>query len=136
MYGVGLPVLFPIAALNLIIFWMLERYAMAFSYQYPPSLDDRLTKNAIAVLKFSPLLLLFNGFWMLTNRQVFKSEVNQRETSTDLMLTGHTFATVWEVDQGTPVMLMCFACTIICFLQSFLKKSLKKWGFSFSNSTL
>ena len=68
MYGVGVPLLFPIAVLNYALFWMLEKHQLAYNYQLPPSLDDRLTKNAVSILKFSPLLFLCNGYWMLTNQ--------------------------------------------------------------------
>ena len=66
LYGVGLPIMFPIAVLTFAIFWSLERYHMAYSYRLPPSLDDKLTKNAVRVLKFSPVMLLANGYWMLS----------------------------------------------------------------------
>jgi len=66
LYGVGLPIMFPIAVLTFAIFWSLERYHMAYAYRLPPSLDDKLTKNAVRVLKFSPVMLLANGYWMLS----------------------------------------------------------------------
>jgi len=47
MYGLGMPILFPIAALDYIIFWATERYQIAYTYQNPPALDDTLTKNMI-----------------------------------------------------------------------------------------
>ena len=68
MYGVGMPILFPIAGLSYFIFWLVERYQIAFTYPMPPALDDRLTKNAIKLLLWSPLLLLMNGYWMLSNK--------------------------------------------------------------------
>lgn len=43
LYGMGIPLLFPIAVMGLVIFWMLERYCVAYTYQKPASLDDRLT---------------------------------------------------------------------------------------------
>jgi len=68
MYGLGMPILFPIAALNYFVFWSTERYQMAFTYQMPPALDDALTKNTLELLSYSPLLFLFNGLWMISNR--------------------------------------------------------------------
>jgi len=32
MYGVGIPILFPIACLNFSILWMLERYQIAYTF--------------------------------------------------------------------------------------------------------
>jgi hypothetical protein len=71
MYGVGLPILFPIAAVTYAILWVHDRYHVAYNYKMPPSFDDRLSTNAINILRFSPILLLFNGYWMLSNQQIF-----------------------------------------------------------------
>lgn len=68
MYGLGLPILFPIAALSYFIFWATERYQMAYTYQMPPALDDTLTKNTIKLLSYSPVLFLLNGLWMVSNK--------------------------------------------------------------------
>jgi hypothetical protein len=57
-YGVGLPILFPIAVLTLFIFYCFERYHIAYTYRLPPSLDGKLTFNALNVLSYAPLLLL------------------------------------------------------------------------------
>lgn len=76
LYGLGLPILFPIAIVSYFIFWMTERYQVAYTYQLPPAMDDKMTKNALTILSYSPLLFLFNGFWMLSNRQIFDNVVN------------------------------------------------------------
>ena len=44
-FGVGLPILFPICLLNMVILYVLERYCMAYIYDIPPALDDGLTTN-------------------------------------------------------------------------------------------
>ena len=94
MYGAGIPVLFPIAALSYLILWLVERYYVAYTCQAPPALDETLTKNAISYLSYSPLLFLLNGYWMLSNKQIFDSEVNEKENSSEKMFTGHTLASV------------------------------------------
>jgi len=43
MYGLGLPALFPIAFISFFIFWATERYQLAYTYQLPPAMDDRMT---------------------------------------------------------------------------------------------
>ena len=77
MYGAGLPILFPIAALSYFVIYCQERYVIAYIYQIPPALDDLLTKNMLKIVSFSPILFLLNGFWMLSNKQIFDSIVNQ-----------------------------------------------------------
>ena len=68
MYGAGMPILFPIAAFNFFNQWMVERILVAYVVRQPPALDAKLTQNCVAMLQFAPLLLLFNGYWMLSNR--------------------------------------------------------------------
>jgi hypothetical protein len=38
-----------------------------YQVKLPPALDDKLPKNLIAVMKWAPLIMLFNGYWMLSN---------------------------------------------------------------------
>jgi len=68
MYGIGMPILFPLAAFNFFNQWVCERLIVAYQMRLPPALDDKLTLNCISMLKFAPLVLLFNSYWMITNR--------------------------------------------------------------------
>ena len=68
MYGLGMPVLFPLAAFNYFNQYLCERIIVSYCCKQPPALDDKLTKNCIEKLKWSPILFLFNGYWMLSNR--------------------------------------------------------------------
>jgi hypothetical protein len=136
MYGVGLPILYPIAVMTYLIFWVHEKYHMAYTYQLPPSLDDKLTDNAISVLRYAPILLLFNGFWMMDNQQIFESVINLKETSLSLMSTGHTLATVRTVSQASPLLLLGLAVFFIFILQMFFAETLEKYGFGFSETNI
>ena len=73
MYGIGMPILFPIAALNLFNQWICERLVVAYMMKRPPALDNKLSENCIAMLKLAPIVFLANGFWMVSNLQIFKS---------------------------------------------------------------
>ena len=39
-YGPGLPILFPIAAISYFIYYVAERYGLAYTYEMPPQMDD------------------------------------------------------------------------------------------------
>jgi len=52
-----------------------------------------------------------------------------------MMPTGHTFHTL-KVDQAAPLLMMGTAIFVIIFMQTFFKKALKKWGFSFGGSKI
>jgi hypothetical protein len=67
MYGIGMPLLFPIAAFTFFNTWVTERIMVAYFMKVPPALDDKLTSNALRILKYAPLFLLANGYWQMSN---------------------------------------------------------------------
>jgi len=42
MYGVGLPILFPIACLSFIAIYFLDLYLLFYVYRKPPDYDSKL----------------------------------------------------------------------------------------------
>ena len=46
-------------------------------------MDDKMTVNAMKLLSYTPILFLFNGYWMLSNRQIFGNVVNSLTYSTE-----------------------------------------------------
>lgn len=52
-------------------------------------MDDALSKSVLSILKFAPTCLLFNGFWMLDNRQFFDNVWMYKDKSTETMGSGH-----------------------------------------------
>jgi hypothetical protein len=73
MYGMGMPILFLLAAFNFFNQWVCERIIVAYQMKLPPALDDKLVTNCVHMLKYAPLLLLFNGYWMISNRQIYEN---------------------------------------------------------------
>jgi len=67
MYGMGMPILFALAAFNFFNQWVCERIIVAYQMRLPPALDDKLTNNCLSMVKFAPLLLIFNGYWMISS---------------------------------------------------------------------
>lgn len=74
LYGMGIPLLFPIAAFTMFNSWVCEQVIVAYQMRLPPALDDKLTINAINMLKMAPLVMLTNCFWMISNKQIFENE--------------------------------------------------------------
>lgn len=77
MYGVGMPILFIVAGFNFLNQYMCERIIVSYGMKQPPALDDKLTKNTVEMLKYAPLLWLFNGYWMLSNQQIFMNNYSK-----------------------------------------------------------
>lgn len=73
MYGVGMPILFVIGSITLFNSYVSERIIVAYLMRQPPSLNDELSINALEILKWAPLLMLLNGYWMLSNPNIFEN---------------------------------------------------------------
>jgi len=81
-------------------------------------MDDKMTVNAMWLLSFTPILFLFNGYWMLSNRQMFQNEVNQVDSSTDEMSSAHYWSTLGDLSQATPMLMIAFAFVFIIFMRN------------------
>jgi hypothetical protein len=68
LYGVGLPILFPIAAFNFLNSYVCERIAIVYQNRLPPMYDEAQTENCLSMLRWSPVLMLMNAYWMLENK--------------------------------------------------------------------
>ena len=132
MYGLGMPILFPIAAVSYFILYAVERYQVAFTYPMPPALDDQMTKNALGLLSYSPILLLMNGYWMLSNKQIFDSELNSISTITSDMLTGHTLSTILVLDHAFPMVVIALVSLFLIVFSKIFTTAMHKWGYVIS----
>jgi hypothetical protein len=93
----------------------------------PPALDDKLTLNAVSMLKYAPLLLLFNAYWMVTNRQIYVNEWHWIAKSTETMISNHFV--VYGIHWGTPVLFMVACGVILQILLRLLADSLQRLGY-------
>jgi hypothetical protein len=67
LYGIGLPVLFPLAVLALVILYISEKLMLYYAYQVPPMYDEKLSKDVVAHLKVAPIIMMLFGYWMLSS---------------------------------------------------------------------
>ena len=95
---------------------MAERYLIAKEAQLPPRMNAFLIVNALSVLKFAPLVFLFNGYWMIDNRQIFDNEHPLINNHMEKMKSHHLVIS-WDllnVSRHTPVLIvMVFAISIL-----------------------
>lgn len=134
MYGIGMPLLFPIAAFNFFNQYLCERLIVAFQVKQPPALDDKLTNNCIQMLKWAPIFLLFNGYWMLSNPQIFMNKWSYKDSTRDNMKSEH-FATL-GVNWASPVLLLCMASIFLIAIQKIFADYLMKWGFALQSKEI
>jgi len=128
MYGVGMPILFFIAMINFLNQYFCERLIVAYGMKQPPALDDKLTKNAVDMLKWAPLLWLCNGYWMLSNRQIFMNENSTIESTNYKMVSNH-FVQI-KVEWASPALIVCVAAIFLIAIQKIFANYLQRWGFT------
>ena len=109
MYGVGLPLLFPISLFSFVVLYLVERYCIFYYYKQPPMFDDAMTRNSLRILNWAPLLYCVFGYWMLGNNQIFSNLGFPLTHSTDFIKSGHTIISdvqriAW--DQSLPLLVL------------------------------
>jgi len=67
MFGAGMPILFPIAAVSLSGMFLLENFMLHYVYKQPPAYDEQLNNSVLNSLDKGPAFLLAFGYWVLTN---------------------------------------------------------------------
>ena len=70
MFGVGLPILFPIALSTYLVIYCQEIYMLYYVYKRPPTYDEKLAKAVLNNLQYASLFLLGFGFWQISNFQL------------------------------------------------------------------
>ena len=68
MYGLGIPILFPIAFCYFYVLYMVEKGMLYYCYREPPQYDEVMNVEALRILGYAPLFMLSVGYWMLSNR--------------------------------------------------------------------
>ena len=117
MYGIGLPVLFPVAAIAILVLFIVERCMIYYSYRQPPLYDEKLSNSTLNILCYAPLLMLAFGFWMISNHQLMDNDLSPISFSSDNMNTGHrwTSAFLGEGYKGPhmPLLIMFWALLLV-----------------------
>lgn len=81
------------------------------------------------MLAFSPLFMLLNGYWMLSNEQMFNNKQSWIPTYLARMPAGHT-VDFGKVDFSFPLLFMTVTSVVLTFIRMFFNDHLMRWGFS------
>jgi len=68
MYGMFVPLLFPIALFGIFNMYVVERLCLAYYYRKPPMYDHELNTQVLGFLRYAPLLMFLLGYWAVGNR--------------------------------------------------------------------
>jgi hypothetical protein len=134
MYGMGIPVLFPIAALSLFVLYCMEKLMLYFVYREPPMYDEKLNTNALNILTYAPLLFLSFGYWMLSSKQLLGNYLPQQYNylNDGDIPSGHTWGQTFSkaaygTDKPSMPLIYCFWALLI--LTVFKGTLMKLWNF-------
>lgn len=135
LYGLGMPLLFPISGLALFMAYVCERISLAYITRQPPAMDDSLTKTALSMARFAPLLMLINGYWMLSNQQIFANVWSYKQHDLQPMFSSHK---VWpiSVTWATPLLYMVVTGLLLTIASVMFNNHLKAWGFSMQRTDI
>ena len=67
MYGLIMPILFPICLIGLFNILIVDLLALTYYYRAPPRYDGLLNKTALWILCLAPLVMFTMGYWTLSN---------------------------------------------------------------------
>lgn len=73
MYGVALPIMFPIGAFTYFNYYVVDKFLVAYYFRRPPIYDDKLQRMSLGTVKYAPVLMFFFGWWSMGNMQIFNS---------------------------------------------------------------
>ena len=68
LYGFGMPIMYPMAMAIISNQRLCERIQVAYNYTQPPAMDDSLSNSVMTIMKYAPVMLLFNGYWLMDNQ--------------------------------------------------------------------
>lgn len=117
LYGLGMPIMFPMAMVIVANQRLCERVQVAKNYRQPPAMDDSLSNSVLSIMKFAPLMLLFNGYWLMDNKQFFDNVWHYKDKVTHNMLADHFIVFPPKINQASPLFLMAMACVVIIVFQ-------------------
>ena len=82
---------------------------------YVPTIDLIIYRHFIYKVKFAPFFLLFNGYWMVSNTQIFENKWSYIEWQTDKMPSGHFLE--FKMNYTAPILILIFLTIFISLIQ-------------------
>ena len=71
MYGLMMPIIFPIVMVGIFNLYVMERLTLAYYYRQPPMFDEKLNNRALSLLQGAPIPMFLLSYWAFGNTQMF-----------------------------------------------------------------
>ncbi len=91
-FSTGMPILYFICAVNMFLFYYVEKYCFFNLYAIPPRYSAQMGKRASSLLPFALILHYAISVWVLSNPELFDNVVNEgaRENASVTQLNSNT----------------------------------------------
>lgn len=124
MFGLALPLLFPIAAFTFLNLYICERVLVTYFHPRPPTYDDKLNTQTLSAVRWAPVFLLFFGYWFVGQPQIFNNNAPVVTSRTEVPQTDHNAAP----DTGPELSMFVVSLIVVpaLFFESCLKGLLAK----------
>ena len=114
MFGLALPMLFPIAAFTFFNYYLCEKLLLTYYYQKPPMYDEKLNSTALSWAKYAPLLMMSFGYWIMGNKQIFSNTIVPLEFTSKTLFTDHSGNP--DVGQELPLFIVGICLCVFFFI--------------------
>lgn len=71
MYGILMPILFPICLFGIINISIVDRWSLTYFFRAPPNYDGKLNEKALSLMSCAPVFMFGLGYWALSNTSMF-----------------------------------------------------------------
>lgn len=128
-YGIGMPIMFPMAAIILANQRLCQRIRVAWICQQPPLLGNELNERVISILKLAPLFMMFNSYWIVDNHQIFRNAWFYLDRYDVPMKSGHYFYH-FDLCQSSPLFYTLFVLSVVIVAKKVVPHDIMiKFGF-------
>ena len=138
MYGCGLPILFPIALVSLVVTYFVEIYMLFYIYRVPPAYDISLHKSKLMTMEYAGVLYFAFGFWQLSNQQLLDRNLHlnqpQMRASSEVLShhiwSDYVFGSYSSIMDNLGPALPLYLCTVLLLMRLVVRKpinQLKAW---------
>lgn len=89
MFGSGIPILFPIALICLVILYIFEKKMITRLVTIPANYDPKMNKDMVSTFLYGPILYAAIGFWMYSVPSLMSNDVQPISHLTSKTHTHH-----------------------------------------------
>jgi hypothetical protein len=82
-FSTGIPILYPIAAVNFGLFYITEKYFFIHLYKIPPHFNALVGKMATTLIPYALIIHIIMAIWVLSNDGLFRDHTHHSSTASN-----------------------------------------------------